>query len=954
MTHSDEEMKDLEETFLLLLFSDLDPVVIKRELLLSRQASLTHPECDTLIDTAEKLYTEYYNKKIQIGPHVDAQVHEFVANGYKPRPARLALMMAEYDGELAVRWLEKNGNLGMLGMFIFDHRTAPETTKCDTDTKRFLGRIVNLEYDQKNNPVGGTLKFYDTDDFIRKSRFKTKQFSKYTRPIRVEDVVTFEFKWISADPTLPSRRIPHKILILEDEKLEDWAAEPFFKIEEQNGLWPDLQSSAAKNSDLFIPIYQSQQEQEKLHMPSKHNPWTWSDEPVRFDTEDQLPANTNQPNVPQNFSVDQTEKSSWKNDWRESRNYSQQSFQVEKKPIPKQDAKVPPAKARPSSISTGVIVKMPDLFNSTKGQIELTHISSYSQRTQIYCTFDFQDLDSTQEFKEGTRVKFTIINHEAKQIEQTKMKIYMTDGFGYPYSDGNVNEVFDVESVTTKDGKCNKEADFYVQGLQLSREEDDVTEFKMLPGRFPLHPIKSLLPKYLNGFFNSKGGTLYLGVNDFGIVVGIPLTYRERDKIRIYVDNTLRSFEPSIASRKDITSVSYIDMFGANGVRLTDVFVVKIVIKQGDMTERPFWEVWEYNGYTRIKNCYVRGNASTRRLTEDERAELRRKQGEKKYRRVSDESLVKELLECAEKHYKSKSRRVKRPVFAKSDVSDTSLDMRATSEVDDEKKLLGGGNHEVSSNQEHRSRRLSGGGNQDISNQEHRSRRRLRRHREPSFCDQRLSRRSRPIVARRIHHTSHPTHEQANSDYNFAGGDIFWQDADVREIIEEIVDLGFEHWEVERACRSLLRRQNILSKREVVDILIWQQNHERRSYERRALALSPRHEYPSRPVRRHQQRRYIRQTYPRTSRISQRSYPDHTSRYYNGEDLDRPLRTREYRREVRYRRRVPKRADPVTPNSLPRRGRTYELKRDSASSFGVSEAPSVPGFEHLSPEYQNE
>jgi len=145
-----------------------------------------------------------------------------------------------------------------------------------------------------------------------------------------------------------------------------------------------------------------------------------------------------------------------------------------------------------------------------------------------------------------------------------------------------------------------------------------------------------------------------------------------------------------------------------------------------------------------------------------------------------------------------------------------------------------------------------------------------------------------------------------------------------------------------------------VSKREVLDLLISHQNHERRRYERRVLAVSPRHEYPNRPVRTHHQRRYIRQTYPGTSRISQRSYHDHASSYYNGEDLDRPLRTRDRRREVRYRRRVPKRADPVSPYSLPRRGRSYELKRDSASSFVVSEAPSDPGFEHLSPEYQDE
>ena len=65
------------------------------------------------------------------------------------------------------------------------------------------------------------------------------------------------------------------------------------------------------------------------------------------------------------------------------------------------------------------------------------------------------------------------------------------------------------------------------------------------------------LPKYASGFSNcTHNGTLYIGVNDFGEVTGIPFIGSiDKTRVNIYIQHILNNYVRSVNIQKD----AYID-----------------------------------------------------------------------------------------------------------------------------------------------------------------------------------------------------------------------------------------------------------------------------------------------------------------------------------------------------------------------------------------------------------
>ena len=51
-----------------------------------------------------------------------------------------------------------------------------------------------------------------------------------------------------------------------------------------------------------------------------------------------------------------------------------------------------------------------------------------------------------------------------------------------------------------------------------------------------------MITKYICAFLNVRGGILYLGINDQGIVKGIYLNRKKRDEFQLEIDQNLKKF----------------------------------------------------------------------------------------------------------------------------------------------------------------------------------------------------------------------------------------------------------------------------------------------------------------------------------------------------------------------------------------------------------------------------
>lgn len=117
----------------------------------------------------------------------------------------------------------------------------------------------------------------------------------------------------------------------------------------------------------------------------------------------------------------------------------------------------------------------------------------------------------------------------------------------------------------------------------LRCEEDRETEFKSMANSSAItFRTKTICSKYLNAFLNTDGGTLYLGIEDTGIVKGLRLDRQVRDDVRLVVDNVMQHSMPSVPPQ--LYSVEFVPVYhrrAFGGVAVDQCFVVRIRVKKG-------------------------------------------------------------------------------------------------------------------------------------------------------------------------------------------------------------------------------------------------------------------------------------------------------------------------------------------------------------------------------------
>ncbi|KAM4699014.1 schlafen-like protein 1 isoform 1-T2 [Discoglossus pictus] len=82
-------------------------------------------------------------------------------------------------------------------------------------------------------------------------------------------------------------------------------------------------------------------------------------------------------------------------------------------------------------------------------------------------------------------------------------------------------------------------------GAMLRAETNNV-EFKKGGADYIHITLKDHVRKHMCAFLNSEGGSLYVGVQDSGTVVGMQLTEKDEENIRLMVDTVMNSFKPPV------------------------------------------------------------------------------------------------------------------------------------------------------------------------------------------------------------------------------------------------------------------------------------------------------------------------------------------------------------------------------------------------------------------------
>ncbi|XP_041361528.1 uncharacterized protein LOC121377551 [Gigantopelta aegis] len=88
---------------------------------------------------------------------------------------------------------------------------------------------------------------------------------------------------------------------------------------------------------------------------------------------------------------------------------------------------------------------------------------------------------------------------------------------------------------------------FYHLGERLGNETRNA-EFK--EGGFMVgdkkHVIMNTIGKYVCSFLNSDGGTLFIGVNNHGCVVGVSCNQQHEDRYRLQIDDAIKKVHPPL------------------------------------------------------------------------------------------------------------------------------------------------------------------------------------------------------------------------------------------------------------------------------------------------------------------------------------------------------------------------------------------------------------------------
>ncbi|KAL8560958.1 hypothetical protein ACOMHN_022077 [Nucella lapillus] len=156
-------------------------------------------------------------------------------------------------------------------------------------------------------------------------------------------------------------------------------------------------------------------------------------------------------------------------------------------------------------------------------------------------------------------------------------------------------------------------SNFYRLGQTIGRETRH-SEFKQV-GKTRLGES---VGKYVCGFLNSgEGGTLYFGVNDDGLVIGISCPQAKEDSYRKIINKALKSINPPVFT--DVYTVRFIPIMKADGYISEKLQVLEVEVKEARISTQLY--LFRDNAFLRLDGS-LQGPLKARQVQEWTRRSL--------------------------------------------------------------------------------------------------------------------------------------------------------------------------------------------------------------------------------------------------------------------------------------------------------------------------------------------
>jgi len=166
---------------------------------------------------------------------------------------------------------------------------------------------------------------------------------------------------------------------------------------------------------------------------------------------------------------------------------------------------------------------------------------------------------------------------------------------------------------------------------KVYEDEGKATEYKNY--RYPFdNSLIGVLQKTICGFLNRRGGRIYLGIHDDKTVYGIRLTPKQRDDLKLDIQSLIKNFEPDIINSETVSIVFIPVKQHVNSRPIPGLFVVKIIVKQGDPSQL-------YSVQKRLLECYIRNDARVDLLSARETSDHIRKRDRNPDKMLPDEEF---------------------------------------------------------------------------------------------------------------------------------------------------------------------------------------------------------------------------------------------------------------------------------------------------------------------------
>jgi serine/threonine protein kinase len=147
----------------------------------------------------------------------------------------------------------------------------------------------------------------------------------------------------------------------------------------------------------------------------------------------------------------------------------------------------------------------------------------------------------------------------------------------------------------------------FILNQPVTLEETRHCEFKEVKGDNPMWAIKRIVDEYIVAFLNSEGGHIFWGIRDNDrIVVGVRLTYKQRDAVRKLITDRIFQIQPAVSP--NCYHITMHQVFENEKPR-KDLFVVGVSVM------RPATDLLYFTG---AGDVYVKTDAGRKKLSGSE------------------------------------------------------------------------------------------------------------------------------------------------------------------------------------------------------------------------------------------------------------------------------------------------------------------------------------------------